>query len=1117
MPFKSAMTALRPSRFLHLPDLPGRYYRALLFGGGAAVSITILSAAAVAIQHTFEHWIDHHRQVFLLHREHVKSDVDRYQARLQQTVEGYETLWTLLEHDVVPVEEYRKQLVQKNHVVVTGQDMTATPFSLLSTLTHPKDEPRLAMLLRLMREISPAPILRKRDTGYFMGGFMFTEDHRFLATWPPFSERLMDRTRTQGVDTLIESYVERVQAELERHPPDPTLQQRIFWVPLYRSSVTGELITHYVMPIYHDGQRIALMVATIPFSKFPVVFQGKAHAPGFFVISRDRMHLFGIDEKKPQDMCWMRMVRAMPEHLRDVDSNVRFVRQGTTLFIMQSIPGPDWVATYALDLMSVFSDQRTPLLWITGVLSTALLILWLFIFILDRKIFLPLRAHARQVFESEAFNRIVLTTAPVGLTVFDPASGNIVMQNDIASALLATADDEAGFYRTLLGKHAPHVEARPQDVLTGEASLTSDDGQKHEISAAFSWTRYQQQEVVLFGLTDISRQKATIQLLQEARLAADEANQAKSIFVASMSHEIRTPLHGALGNLELLAMDSLTPSQQNRVTTIRQAFDALLAQINDVLDVTKIEAHELQLHREPFSLREMIERCAQTFTPGIVGKGLRYLCLVDPRLSGTWTGDVHRITQVLMNLLGNARKFTQSGVIVLRAMPIQSVDGQPMVRLSVADTGIGIPEDRQQHIFEPFTQVDSSVASRFGGTGLGLSLCKRLTELMGGQLTVESVEGEGSLFTLDLPLERAQMQDACVSHLSIPELDTIVLVCDSPSWQDTLVAQLHQWLPDIEVVRAESSTVLAFGAKRTIILFGGHEDALPDSWSQAVRSCKDAIVLSAAGPLYPERRGETIHVTSLSGDMLKLALSAYGQREDTVLQSETLTPLQNKPVNGEARILIVEDEPLNRALLEQQLVQLGYNQIDSTTNGLEAIRHCTNRSCDVIVTDLGMPLLGGRELLSALRERGISTPVIAHTAGTEKDIEGFSCILHKPVSIHSLRRTLENVLSIQTPNIDAEKPVRPQTISLIHMQSVFLQSWAKDRAALQDAATAGDTARFLRSLHRVKGALLVLSEQTAIDCSEILRKAVEHGGVSSAQGELCDFWKAMTRLELGYR
>ncbi|WDG89953.1 ATP-binding protein [Pseudomonas chlororaphis] len=1107
---------MRPPRFPHQPDLPGRYYRALLFGGGAAVSVTILSAAAIAIQHTIEHWIDSRRQVFLLHREHVKTDVDRYQARLQQTVEGYETLWTLLEHDLVPVEDYRKQLLKKNHVVVTGQDMTATPFTLLSTLTRPKDEPRLAMLLRLMREISPAPVLRKRDTGYFMGGFMFTEDRRFLATWPPISERLMDRTRTQGVDTLIDSYVERVQAELDRHPPDPSLQQRIFWVPLYRSPVTGELITHYVMPIYHGGQRIALMVATIPFSKFPAAFQGKAHAPGFFVISRDRMHLFGIDEKKPQDMRWMRMIRSMPELLRDVDSNVRLVRKGTTLFIMQSMPGPDWVATYAFDLMTVFSEQRKPLLWITGVLSTALAILWLCIIILDRKILLPLRAHARQVFESEAFNRIVLTTAPVGLTVFDPASGNIVMQNDIARALLTTAEDEVGLYRTLLGKHAPHLEAGPQDVLTGEASLTTDDGQRREISAAFSWTRYQQQEVVLFGLTDISRQKATIQLLQQARQAADEANQAKSIFVASMSHEIRTPLHGALGNLELLAMGALTPSQRNRVTTIRQAFDALLAMINDVLDLTKVEIHELQPHVEPFSLREMLERCAQTFAPGIVSKGLHYLCLIDPRLSGTWAGDVHRITQVLMNLLGNARKFTHSGSVVLRAMPIRSADGQPMVRLSVADTGIGIPEDRQEQIFEPFIQVDASVASRFGGTGLGLSLCKRLTELMGGGLTVESMEGEGSLFTIDLPLERTQVHDTS-SHISMPELDTIMVVCDSPSWQDTIVAQLRQWLPGIAVVRADPSTVPAFEAQRTVIIFGEHEDSLPDSWNLAARSCKDAIVLCAAGPLYPERRGGAIHVTSLSGEMLKLALSACGQSEEALLQSETLTLLEKAPVNGGARILIVEDEPLNRALLEQQLAQLGYNQVDSTTNGLEAIKHCMSRSYDLIVTDLGMPLLGGRELLSALRKHGITTPVIANTAGTEKGIEGFSSILHKPVSIHSLRRALENLFSTQVLEVEVERPVALQPISSIQMQSVFLQSWTKDKAALQDAVTAGDTARFLRRLHRVKGALLVLNEQAAIDCCERLQQALEHSGFASAREQIYDFSQAMTSLEHSYR
>ena len=1120
------------------PDLPGRYYRALLFGGGIVVTLSILGAGLTGVEHLVEQYLVERQHVFLVQRDLVKASVDRYQARLKQTVEAYELLWNLHDHDQVPASEYRFELKQNRGAVTTGADVTVSPFSVLSTLTQPHDEARLATLLRLIREISPSPLLRLRDAGYYLGGFMFTDDRRFLATWPPLPDQLLAAARTRGVEPLIASYTARVQAELNKYSENQLREQRIFWVALYDSPVNGTLVTHYAAPIYRGNQRVATMVVTIPFAQFPQLFQAAGHDPDFFVVSRDRRHLFGLSDANPHEAQWKRAVLSMPKIFERADTRVQVVRAGLSYFVIQRIPGPDWIAVYAFDWRKILMDLHDQLLLMAMLMVLVLAILWAFILMLDRAVLTPLRARARQVYESEAFNRTVLSTAPVGLTVFDPRTGDIVMQNDIAQSLLAASPDEAGFYRRLLdgrsrkrrggAAHSPYSEVAEtvdntqgaQGVRVAEASVAAADGKRREISAAFSHARYQQREVVLFGLTDISRQKATQRLLQQARRAADEANEAKSMFVATMSHEIRTPLHGALGNLELLAMAELTPMQKERVVAVRRAFDALLALVNDVLDLSKVEAQELQLHVEPFHLDDVIERCAQTFAPVITGKGLQFLCLIDPRLSGSWSGDGHRIAQILMNLLGNARKFTETGTIALRAVLSEATGRRAWVRLSVADSGIGIPAAQQQRIFEPFAQADRSIASRYGGTGLGLSLCRRLTDLMGGRISVESIDGEGSVFTVDLPLARDRHEEDPPLALSGMAFDTVVLACERSAWQDALVAQLKHWLPDVRIVDAKQDVALEPTYDQSIVVFGCSESAIPEAWQEIHPLYVDTLVLSADGPLYPERRDDAIRVTSLSSPMLKLALAACGKPDDVLHAAPPMAP--PRPAAAEhraARVLVAEDDPLNRTLLEHQLAVLGYTHIDSVTDGKAALDRCLAASYDLVLTDLGMPYMDGRELLDALRANGIGTPVILNTAGSGDDrrakSDGFADVLHKPVTIDRLRVALEQVLGESRPRaadaLVSEAPANAQ------MQSVFLATWPDDEAALREAVANADAEHFLSRLHRLKGALLVLNEQTAIACCDAMRRDVEAHGMPAIREPIDAFWRVMTEIVARYR
>jgi len=237
--------------------------------------------------------------------------------------------------------------------------------------------------------------------------------------------------------------------------------------------------------------------------------------------------------------------------------------------------------------------------------------------------------------------------------------------------------------------------------------------------------------------------------LTEARDRAEAASVAKSQFLANMSHEIRTPLNGVLGMIQAIQMDDLSPGQRERVDLVRTSAEALLTIVNDILDLSRIEAGKTDLDVAPFDLREMVREVAAVFTPGAEAKGLSMVCRVGDDAEGAWVGDRGRLRQILYNLVSNAVKFTSQGAVFVEAR-----GDERGLRLIVRDTGIGIPAGRIDEVFQKFTQIDGSSTRQFGGTGLGLAISRELVVLMGGEITVDSVEGQGSRFEVAVPLSR---------------------------------------------------------------------------------------------------------------------------------------------------------------------------------------------------------------------------------------------------------------------------------------------------------------------------------------------------------------------------
>ncbi|OXI18980.1 hybrid sensor histidine kinase/response regulator [Burkholderia sp. AU15512] len=434
------------------------------------------------------------------------------------------------------------------------------------------------------------------------------------------------------------------------------------------------------------------------------------------------------------------------------------VRRIGTRFVIS-----DRSADSSLTVLTTFSWRsvaRATAVGVSVTLAAALLaiaMLWIAIVTFDRRALRPANRRAIRLIESEAFNRTLIRTAPAGLLLLSAADGDTVVRNDAALAY------DNGASGPPLGKRIWHAyrerqaagAAERRFVMQQELAVERPGQDTTYLAAHIVRTKFRGVDVLLCTLTDVTARKLTEDKLREARVAADDANKAKSTFLATMSHEIRTPLNAIVGNLELMGRAELPAVEQRRLKTIVSSSDALLRVINDVLDLSKAESNQMALEHIAFDLRRVLQDVAAIFRPLAEAKGLALECHVAVELANGYVGDPTRLRQLVSNLVGNAIKFTEHGGISIDARLARGGASAGCVEIAVRDTGVGIPEDALPTLFDVYMQADASIYRRFGGTGLGLPLCRRIARLMHGELTVESRAGEGSTFVATLPLPDA--------------------------------------------------------------------------------------------------------------------------------------------------------------------------------------------------------------------------------------------------------------------------------------------------------------------------------------------------------------------------
>ncbi|KVA01443.1 hybrid sensor histidine kinase/response regulator [Burkholderia ubonensis] len=906
---------------------------------------------------------------------------------------------------------------------------------------------------------------------------------------------LRSGTPTELVASVLERYRKR-----GVDPLDAARKKLILWFAAGNGEQGDDLHMVGASVVYREDKLYAIVLTSVDLRSLLSTIEraGRVHRP--VVVDSDGIPLVDADS--------VAMVRQVDAHL-----------VGKQDGLYHWVPGFGWAIRrpalfagfghmmYLLPLDLQLRSMRYELWLIGGATIVLIALLFIAFRYWNYRFLTRIYSEASRALESEMLNHLLVHATPVGLCIVRRSTLEIVVANPIARSMLGLRISDKHLPRELQSAFESSLAGQDTDaddshIFQFPFALSRAGHSPVYIEITYAPATLNAQEVFFCAITDMTSHHQAEILLREAKLTSDAAAKAKVAFFASMSHEIRTPLASLVGNIELVARGALAPEQQARVKAMETSARGLMQIVNDVLDFSKIDVGELSLMEEWASIADLLDRLALAHAPLATQQGLKFYTVFERNLPSRLHFDPIRVSQIVNNLLSNALKFTPSGKIVLRA---GWSAGE--LEISVTDSGIGIPDDLQHRLFQPFTQGDSNRLMQARGTGLGLSICARLCDLMKGRLNLESTVGVGTRITVVLPLNASE-GDASSAGWTLP-YHRVAVLCrakENLEWLNNLFD------PDEATVTSVANPVVPIDEHAHDFLIVTDEFAPADilEWWPTPGSILWAI---QAGPLVPRRRddgGVEISLYSLAGLKSAARMLADGRQATT---ATTATTASNDDAAA-VTVLIAEDNLLNRSLLFDQLTTLGARVIEAT-NGEEALALLSKEPVNVVMTDIDMPVMNGFQLLSEMRAHGLAIPVYAVSASTRpEDIaegraRGFTDYLAKPVPLETLEAIVREGSGNGSGRRDDHAGGSDEPDALPEVPEVpaayvpaFLVQADREITEFDEVMRERTLARLKRWLHGVAGGLAVLGPSALHEQCQELRAYIHESAEWDREIEL---------------